>query len=115
VMRTIEKEDRYQKQSGEPQQGKNHRWMLVPPVVDPHRCNHQQQATGCPTQLPEQKEIARPVPLFGHYCGRAENHYQSNENEEQRDREQPSIDTNPLGHGKLFISTRTCGFSPRKL
>src|SRR5580693_702008 len=83
--------------------------MLVLAVVDSHREHHGEDSAGRPAQLPQEKKVTGTVALFCHHRGSAENHYQPYEDQEQRNRKQPAIDTDALRHGEDFISPRRHG------
>ena len=55
--------------------------------------------------LPKQEAIGRAEALLRHYGRGAEHHHQPDEDQQQRDREQPFVDADALGH--LFAASRS--------
>ena len=102
IVRAVEQEHGEQQQRGDGKQRKNHARMLVPAIVDLHGQRHGQHAAQCPEQLLQDEVIGRTKPFLGHHGGSTEHHDQADEHEQHRDRKQPSIDTDTLGHESLF-------------
>src|SRR5436305_9433399 len=50
----------------------------------------------------DEKFVSRSVALFCHDCRSAENHNKTNKDEDRGDGEHPPIDTDALGHDRLF-------------
>src|ERR1700730_7381227 len=84
----------------------NQRRMLQAFVVHLRGHHHHGESRNRPYQLLQQEFVSRPVALLGHHSGGAEDHEQSDKNQNRRHGEHPAIDADPLSH-RESISPRT--------
>src|ERR1700722_4593899 len=108
-MRPIQKKHRDQQQRCKPEKRKYQRRMLQPFVIHLHGHNHYSESRDRPDQLLEQEFVSRSEPFLCHYRRGAENHDQSNKNQDRGHRKHPPIDANPLSH-----RSKSESISPRR-
>ena len=76
-------------------------------VIHVHDEDHGRDAGRSPSHLPQQKAVGRTETLLRHDRRGAEDHHQSDEDQQQRDGEQPLVHTDALGH---YLRLRVCCF-----
>src|ERR1700675_3941332 len=84
----------------------NQRRMLQAFVVHFRGHDHHGESRNGPDQLLHQEFVSRPVALLGHHGGSAEDHDQSDKNQNRRHREHPAIDADSLSHRESISPRR---------
>src|SRR3982750_2943242 len=96
IVRIPEEKHRNQQKAGHTKNSENHRRAAKLLVVDVHHSDHRENAGGRPGKLLEQEAVWRTETLLGHDGRSAEDHHQSNEDEQESYTEEPLVHAYPL-------------------
>ena len=108
VVRVAQEKDAQQQQRGDGHRGKDDDRPVEFAVIDAHQQGHGHQAKNRPTDLSAHKGIRRTIAILGHDRGRAEDHQQADEDQQDGHAEEPFVDSYALCH------TPAPSFAPRR-
>src|SRR5713226_10656497 len=102
----IKKENRDEQKHRKSEKQENQRRMLQAFVVHLRGHDHHNESRNAPYHLLKQEFVSRPVTLLRHHSGGAEDHDQSDKNQDRGHGEHPAIDADSLSHRESISSRR---------